>query len=243
MNENNTPDISNGVKFTKTIGHEKQKSMLLRAAASTSLAHAYALVGPDHIGKTTLALEFASMLGADPVLDVCLLDGVEPISIEQAREAAARLAVTPVGKYKAAVINADNLTDEAASALLKLLEEPPARSVIFLITNNFYSLLPTVASRVQKIMFSGKRQWDNVGAELQNYYQILESGDLVDRLQTAEKLATLEKPEVRKFVKFSMGKFCATPQTASLGLKLLAMVHDLERNVNLKLALDNLFLP
>ena len=214
---------------------------MLSALNSGRLAHAYALVGSEHEALTAFALDFARVLGADPILDVFVLESGEAISVEQARTAAARLAMTPVGKYKVAVISSDLLTEQAANAFLKLLEEPPAKSLIFLTAVNFYNLLPTVASRVQKIMFSGKRKWDE--PELGNYYEVLQTGDLVTRLQTAEKLAALEKPEVKRFVEFSMDRFCESPMTARIGAKLLAALSDLERNVNLKLALDNLFLP
>ncbi|OGE78322.1 MAG: hypothetical protein A2751_04190 [Candidatus Doudnabacteria bacterium RIFCSPHIGHO2_01_FULL_46_14] len=140
--------------FQKTVGHEKQKRMFLLALENGRLAHAYAFAGEEGIGKTTFAVECAAIMGADPVLDLVLIDSTEPVSVEETRNLRSRLALSPAGKCKAAVIKAGLLTDEAASSILNLLEEPPAHSYIFLVTENFYSLLPTIASRVQKIVFA-----------------------------------------------------------------------------------------
>jgi len=57
-------------------------------------------------------------------------------------------------KYKVALIdNADLLTEDAANALLKTLEEPPGHSIIFLIAKNKDSLLETIVSRCRVIKF------------------------------------------------------------------------------------------
>ena len=49
---------------------------------------------------------------------------------------------------------ADQMNDEAANALLKTLEEPPATSHIFLITSRPLKLLPTIRSRCQTLRFA-----------------------------------------------------------------------------------------
>ncbi len=49
---------------------------------------------------------------------------------------------------------ADKMNDEAANALLKTLEEPPATSHIFLITSRPLKLLPTILSRCQTLRFA-----------------------------------------------------------------------------------------
>lgn len=50
--------------------------------------------------------------------------------------------------------DADKMNDQAANALLKTLEEPPATSYIFLITSRPDSLLPTIRSRCQTLRFA-----------------------------------------------------------------------------------------
>jgi DNA polymerase-3 subunit delta' len=46
------------------------------------------------------------------------------------------------------------MSEEAANAFLKLLEEPGSRTLIILITSSRDLLLPTIVSRVQSILFS-----------------------------------------------------------------------------------------
>lgn len=50
--------------------------------------------------------------------------------------------------------DAHKMNDNAANALLKTLEEPPATSYIFLITSRPDSLLPTIRSRCQMMRFA-----------------------------------------------------------------------------------------
>ncbi|TSA45398.1 AAA family ATPase [bacterium] len=141
--------------FTKTIGHEKQKEYFRQAIKHNRLAHAYAFVGPEHVGKTLFATELAGMLGGDAVLDFYACDDTEGLTIEKARELQSRLNLSSAsgGKKVAVISDAEKMTTEAANSLLKFLEEPPANSMIILVTSNFYGLMPTIASRVQKINF------------------------------------------------------------------------------------------
>lgn len=143
------------MNFLRTIGHEKQKQMFEQAAKSARLSHAYILAGPAHVGKTTFALDLAAVLGAHPVLDVALHDLPAAITVEEARAVQSRLALTPAGKWKVAIIvGAENMNAAAANSLLKTLEEPPRQSILLLVAGNYYGLLPTVASRLQRINFS-----------------------------------------------------------------------------------------
>lgn len=269
------------MQFTKTIGHEKQKRLFERAVENGRLGHAYVLVGEEGVGKTTFARELASILGADPVLDVFSLGEDGSIPVEEARSLQSLLALSPVGKYKAAIINADSLGAESANALLKTLEEPPSHSLLFLISSNFYSLLPTIASRVQKIVFSRSTDGEirtaladlhpedtkldeilklahgrigravRLAASEQFFefmrgcgadYQALDSASLAERLKTAERIASLETPQIKDFLHNALRRFTLEPQSSERGRKLVAALNDLEYNVNVKLAMDNLFL-
>ena len=75
------------------------------------------------------------------------------IRIEQLRDLAAELALTShAGGYKAGVITpADSMNRFAANALLKTLEEPPARTLLVLVASQPSRLPPTVLSRCQRI--------------------------------------------------------------------------------------------
>ncbi len=59
-------------------------------------------------------------------------------------------------EYKVAVIiGADRMTREAANAFLKTLEEPPARSVLILLTTDRERILETILSRCLRLTFAG----------------------------------------------------------------------------------------
>jgi DNA polymerase III subunit delta' len=75
------------------------------------------------------------------------------ILIQPVRDLAADLALTAHTKgYKVAVISpADAMNPFAANALLKTLEEPPARTLVLLVTSQPSRLLPTLRSRCSKL--------------------------------------------------------------------------------------------
>lgn len=157
------------MRFAETIGHEKQKLVFDQLIKNGNLSHAYAFSGPAHIGKTTLARELAKNLGADPARDLAVFDSVEGLTIEEARALQSRLQLSPVGKWKVAVVsNAERMGKAAASSLLKTLEEPPAHSLLILVTSNFHAFLPTIASRLQRINF-GKNTDGEVAAALAKF--------------------------------------------------------------------------
>ena len=56
------------------------------------------------------------------------------------------------GGWRVAVVDtADDMNDAAANALLKLLEEPPSRAMLLVLSNTPGRLLPTIRSRCQRI--------------------------------------------------------------------------------------------
>ncbi len=259
------------MQFTKTIGHEKQKMLLDQIVKNGRLAHAYVFAGPENVGKTTFALELAGILGADSIMDLAVFDSEEGLKIETAREIQNRLSLTPVGILKVAVItHAENMTVEAANCLLKTLEEPPGRSLLILVTSNFHALLPTVRSRVQRINF-GLLADSEISADVEirgfaggriglakrlladekllefyrqaaKIYKILYAGSDFDRLKTAEALAQMEEPQIQAFLKYAGSRFVREPQGRALGEKILGTFRDLQYNLNVKLAMDNLFI-
>jgi DNA polymerase-3 subunit delta' len=80
------------------------------------------------------------------------------IKIEQIHQMHRDIYLRPFeGKYKVFImLNAEDLTSEAANCLLKILEDPPSDSLIILIASDLRRILPTVISRCQKVMFNAK---------------------------------------------------------------------------------------
>jgi DNA polymerase III subunit delta' len=80
------------------------------------------------------------------------------IVIEQMRDLMHEINLKPTeAEYKVAVIvAADRLNVQAANAFLKTLEEPPAKSVLILLTTEPQRLLETILSRCLRLNFAGE---------------------------------------------------------------------------------------
>jgi DNA polymerase-3 subunit delta' len=77
------------------------------------------------------------------------------ISVDQARDLPGFFAKSPSqAQYRVAIIDAaDDLNVNAANALLKILEEPPERGVLLLVTHAPGRLLATIRSRCRRLSF------------------------------------------------------------------------------------------
>jgi len=147
------------------IGNEKNVEFLNRVVLSKNPAQAYIFLGPDDLGKSTIALAFARNLMGEALekqaglnSDLHILEAEaekKSISIEQTRELIKALSLSSfLDSYKIGIIKeADSLTTEAQSSLLKTLEEPREKVILILIAENEEALLPTILSRAQKLYF------------------------------------------------------------------------------------------
>lgn len=79
------------------------------------------------------------------------------ISVDQVRELGELFTVTPsLGEWRVVVIDSvDDLEKGGANALLKMLEEPPAKCVFLLVSHVPGRLLPTIRSRCRRLDFQG----------------------------------------------------------------------------------------
>lgn len=154
----------------------------LRAAVEAPV-HAYLLVGPPGSGKRTAAVALGAALlcpqGGCGACDICrrATAGVHPdlqlvertgssITVDQAREVR-RLAMRSPneGARKILVLVDFHLVREAASVLLKVLEEPPPSTVFVILAEQLPPELATIASRCLQVDF-GPLRADQVAAAL-----------------------------------------------------------------------------
>jgi len=143
------------------IGNDRAIEFLSQNLKNDKIAQAYIFIGPDDLGKSTIALAFARNLQGDPQgfnSDLHILkpeESKKSISIEQVREFIKILNLSSfLNSYKIGIIKqADLLTAEAQSALLKTLEEPQEKVIIILLVANEENLPKTILSRSQLLYF------------------------------------------------------------------------------------------
>ena len=78
------------------------------------------------------------------------------IKIDQIRSTCQTLAMKPYeARWRLVIISdAQTMNPSASNALLKVLEEPPGRTILILLANHTADLLPTIVSRCQHIRFN-----------------------------------------------------------------------------------------
>lgn len=159
----------------QVIGHGAAQAHFAQAFAAGKLHHAWLITGPKGIGKASLAYKFAAqVLGqknlaqserwiaarAHPDLFVLerQLNDSKPrklkaeISVDNARGLSEFFSHTSSGGWRVGLVDAaDDLSSESANALLKLVEEPPARCLILLVCHNPGRLLRTMKSRCTRL--------------------------------------------------------------------------------------------
>jgi DNA polymerase-3 subunit delta' len=161
----------------KEIVNQEHITRFFRASFQAKrFAGCYLFIGKEGAGKVKTAREFAKLINClnagDDSCDECLpcqkitqdkhvdVHWFRPINntitIAQVRELEKYMYLKPYESDKKVFIicDAQCLTQESSNALLKTLEEPVPDSVIILIVNDVASMLPTITSRCQKILFN-----------------------------------------------------------------------------------------
>ena len=153
--------------------------------AEATPSHAYLLTGPAGTGKRAAAREFAAELlsrgaadpqsartrvehGTHPDLTWVAPSGAHEMlrrDIDEAVVAAAGHTPFEAGYRVFVLERTDTLNDEAANALLKTLEEPPAYAVLLLLSDRPGQVMPTIASRCQRVRFDAPSP-EKLAAEL-----------------------------------------------------------------------------
>ncbi|MEK6568451.1 MAG: DNA polymerase III subunit delta' C-terminal domain-containing protein [Candidatus Omnitrophota bacterium] len=167
------------MSFKQIIGQEIALRILQNSLKEKRRGLTYLFYGPGGTGKSFAARQFSKALNCDQAqnedsCDICsscvriekleypdlhwldLEEGSSNIKIDQIRSLQNEISLKPFeARTKVFVINnCQNLTAEAANCLLKTTEEPPADSIIILITTDLRLVLSTISSRALKLRFS-----------------------------------------------------------------------------------------
>jgi DNA polymerase-3 subunit delta' len=158
------------------IGNNAAAAFLGNAVTRDRAAHAYLITGAPQIGKRTLAHRTAAavmclsepaarpcgacracdQVGRDAHPDVLVLqpdEGHARIRVRQIRAFEHDVALKPYEAERkvAIVLGVDRIEIEAANALLKTLEEPPAGTLLLLTAAEAAQVVATIASRCQEV--------------------------------------------------------------------------------------------
>ena len=163
--------------FDDLVGQEHIIEILQSAVAasrtgeeSQEMTHAWVFTGPPGSGRSSAAVAFAQALicpnngcgtcndcnsaktHGHPDVEIIRTEGLS-IKVEEVRELLTRVAWAPsMGGWRVVVMeDADRLTESAANALLKAIEEPGTRTVWLLCAPTLHDVLPTIRSRCRHL--------------------------------------------------------------------------------------------
>jgi len=173
--------------LAEVFGQEPITQTLLNGLATGRVSHAYLFCGPRGTGKTSTGRILAKAVNCltngqgEPcnacsmceavtegrALDVIEIDAASNTGVDDIRSLREKVNYAPnEARYKVYIIDEVHmLSNAAANALLKTLEEPPAHVIFVLATTEAHKILPTIMSRCQRFDFRRLSQ-QNILAKL-----------------------------------------------------------------------------
>ena len=164
--------------FSQILGQNHIKTTLQNEILLNKVAHAYLFCGPRAVGKTTLARVLDKAVNCDnrpsdsfePCnecstcrsindfnnLDIIEIDAASNTGVDNVRDNIIALSRVRAmaDKYRVFIIDEVHmLSNPAFNALLKTLEEPPAKVIFILCTTEVYKVPSTIISRCQRFDF------------------------------------------------------------------------------------------
>lgn len=168
--------------LTEVLGQEPVTRTLHNALTTGRFSHAYIFCGPRGTGKTSTARILAKAVNCltdgsgEPcntcqmcqaiaearALDVIEIDAASNTGVDDIRALREKVNYAPnQARYKVYIIDEVHmLSNNAANALLKTLEEPPPHVIFILATTEVHKILPTILSRCQRFDFRRISQTD-----------------------------------------------------------------------------------
>jgi DNA polymerase III delta prime subunit len=174
--------------------------------------------------------------------DVLHLYPDKSLGIEETRQISIFLSRKPLTLEQNTVVihEAEKLTVPAQHAILKILEEPPGQSLIYLVTDFPDQLLPTIISRTQT-------EDNRTDASVNKKRDTVKTSELVTELFKAGVGGKLKLIDDQNFTRDSALKFLQQLEyvlhdNLNLPIK-YDLIHKTRRylsgNVNVRLAMDN----
>lgn len=235
--------------------YEKQRNYLENLWKRGNLGHAYLFVGQDSAGKKLFTEDICVSLTGRSFNNNPNLKFIRPdakkdkhrIDIESIRDLKLFMSLKSYSsEYRLAVIeDAEMISDAAANAMLKILEEPPKRSVLVLISSKPGMLPRTILSRCETVLFSPVPEvyTDEMDKALFELRKVAKQG-MAERIQYVKKI--YEKEEYVELVNTwlrSLHLQLADKPTAAPVLRALLRLSNIvsQPQYNHRIALENFF--
>ena len=186
-------------------------------------------------------------------LETSIKPTTQSIGIEDIKQMHKKIFLKPIKSPQKAIIvyDAEALTTEAQNALLKVLEEPPEKTIILLCTSTQESLLPTILSRckIVELKTEKKKLTDKKREEFDTFIESLTNAGVGEKLKQAEHLAKDKDKALEwlaNLIVILREKMLAAdnPRSYAAYIKAFQSLHTLLKttNVNPRLAIENTFL-
>ncbi|MCX7916879.1 MAG: hypothetical protein N2589_01955 [bacterium] len=265
------------------------KNFLLKAKQKNKIHNAYIIYGGNNKLRNESALFLSGILNCREEnfckkCEICKkiekrthpdIKWIVPenniLSIDEVRNVKNDIFIKPYfQRYKIYIFQIEYVKEEAGSAFLKVLEEPPEYGIIIILCPNINFLLPTVISRCFKIYINyelpeiNKDDFKNIEeflellnlVKIENFFEFFKKVDLLNKREERGKIEKWFESVLfylrdaflseRKFpLHFFINKdFIRDESFNSLDIQLIEKIWEVKQrikyNINLKLAIENL---
>lgn len=143
--------------FPEIIGQERLKKYLKNEILHDTLSYGYIIEGNRFMGKKFIARQIAEAITAPAYIYTLMpSNNRKLIHVDDIRDMQESAYTQSYGGYRKVYIlpNADEMTNQAQNAFLKILEEPPQDCVFFILAINRFTLLSTIRSRCNVVQLA-----------------------------------------------------------------------------------------
>lgn len=179
--------------FEDTVEQGLIKKILQEQLKTRTFQHNYLFCGGAGTGKTTISRIFANEIneGKGSILE---LDGASNNGIDDIREITEQAKMKAIeSEYRIFIIDECHmLSNSAWAGLLKLIEEPPAKSIFIFCTTDPQKIPSTIISRVQRYDFQ-KITFNSIVSRLEHVLEQerIENKDLKYEINALEYIAKI----------------------------------------------------